>query len=599
MFRPVLTGRAVSAAMTLFAMAAPAAFSQSAPNVYVQHNLVSDIAGVADVTDPNLANPWGISISTTSPFWVSDGGTGKSTLYNGSGAITALVVTIPAGTKGPAVSVPTGQVQNASTGFLLANGVKASFIFATLDGTISAWNGGTISTIFVDNSAAGASYTGLALDPATPRLYAANFASGKIDVFDTKFAPTTVAGGFVDPTLPGGYNPFNIWNLGGKLYVAYAKQGSNGNPGAGGTGYVDVFDTNGNFLSRAASGSPLNGPWGVAIAPANWGAFGGDLLVGNFSDGKINAFDSKGNALGALQDVNGKPIALQGLWAIIFGNGKSGGDQNTLYFATGIANPNNSADTKTHGLLGAIAPPAQVLNVTNAASEASGPIAPGEIVAITGFTIGPSPLSSAVIPTTGALGTSIANTSVYFNGIAAPILYASASGTSVVVPYALAGLSTATVQVLYKGQPTANFQVAVAPTAPGLFTLDFTGGGAVVALNSDGTVNGPTNQAHRGTPVLLYATGEGQTNPAGQDGSITTGFFLHTPVASVSVTIAGLPATVVYAGSAPGSIAGVLAVEAIVPTLPAGVGAGTTGPVPIVLKIGAASSQSNATLYVQ
>ncbi len=585
--------------MTMFAMIAPLAFSQGTANVYVQHNLVSDIAGVADVTDPNLANPWGISESTTSPFWVSDAGTGKSTLYNGSGAITAVVVTIPAGVKGPAVSEPTGQVQNASTAFLLANGIKASFIFATLDGTISAWNGGTVSTVMVDNSAAGASYTGLGLDPVTPRLYGANFASGKIDVFDGKFTPTTVAGGFVDPTLPAGYNPFNIWNLGGKLYVMYAKQGSAGNPGPGGTGYVDVFDTSGNFLQRAASGSPLNGPWGVAIAPANWGAFGGDLLVGNFSDGKINAFDSKGNALGALQDSTGKAIGLQGLWAILFGNGKSGGDQNTLYFATGIANPNNSADTKTHGLLGAIAPPAQVLNVTNAASEAGGPIAPGEIVEITGFSIGPSPLSSAVLPTSGTVGTSLAGTSVYFNGIAAPILYASASGTSVIVPYELAGLTSANVQVVYKNQTTANFQMAVAPTAPGLFTLDFSGTGAVVALNSDGTVNGPANAAMRGTPVLLYATGEGQTNPAGQDGTITTGLFLHTPMAAVSVMIAGQPATVVYAGSAQGSVAGVMEVEAIVPTLPAGVETGTVGPMQVVLKVGAASSPSGTTLYVR
>jgi len=360
-----------------------------------------------------------------------------------------------------------------------------------------------------------------------------------------------------------------------------------------------VFDTSGNFLQRAASGSPLNGPWGVAIAPANWGAFGGDLLVGNFSDGKINAFDSKGNALGALQDSTGKAIALQGLWAILFGNGKSGGDQNTLYFATGIANPNNSADTKTHGLLGAIAPPAQVLNVTNAASEAGGPIAPGEIVEITGFSIGPSPLSSAVLPTSGTVGTSLAGTSVYFNGIAAPILYASASGTSVIVPYELAGLTSANVQVVYKNQTTANLQMAVAPTAPGLFTLDFSGTGAVVALNSDGTVNGSANAAMRGTPVLLYATGEGQTNPPGQDGTITTGLFLRTPMAAVSVMIAGQPATVVYAGSAQGSVAGVMEVEAIVPTLPAGVGTGTTGPMPVVLKVGAASSPSGTTLYVR
>ena len=577
-------------------------FSQSAAKVYVQHNLVSDISGVADVTDPNLVNPWGVSESTTSPFWLSDEGTGKSTLYNGAGAITALVVTIPPGAKNSsAVGTPTGQVQNSSNGFILANGTKASFIFATEDGTISAWNGGTTAAIMADNSAAGASYTGLALNAAGPTLYAANFASGKIDVFNGSFAPTTTSGGFTDPNIPSGYAPYNVWNLNGKLYVTYAKQGPSGSatgPSAGvvagaGNGFVDIFDFNGNLLQRAASNGPLNAPWGVAIAPAVWGAFGGDLLVGNFGDGKINAFDSKGNALGALQDSTGKPLALQGLWAILFGNGKSGGDQNTLYFATLIGNPNNASDTKPHGLLGAIAPPSQVLSVSNAASEATGPIAPGEVVVLNGFTVGPSPLASAVIPSSGTVGGFVGSTSVYFNGISAPILFASASQTSVLVPYEIAGSATANVQVVYKNQPTANFSVPVASSAPGLFTLNETGTGPAVAINSDGTVNGSTNPAARGSAILLFATGEGLVNPPAQDGAVITGQFFHEPVLPVTLSIGGQTAQVLYALSAPNDIAGVLEIEAIVPA------GAATGAVPVTLMVGTVNSQSGVTLNLK
>jgi uncharacterized protein (TIGR03118 family) len=198
----------------------------SKPNVYVQHNLVSDIPGMADVTDPNLVDPWGVSTSATSPFWVSDAGKSRSTLYNGSGAITAVVVSIPAGAKGTPNSSPSGQVNNNTTAFLLANGTKASFIFATEDGTISAWNGGTASTVMVDNSGAGAVYEGLAIGTSAngATLYAANFKTGNIDVFDGKFAPATLAGNFTDPTLPAGFAPFNIWNLNGTLYVMYAQQ---------------------------------------------------------------------------------------------------------------------------------------------------------------------------------------------------------------------------------------------------------------------------------------------------------------------------------------------------------------------------------------
>lgn len=573
-------------------------FAQSSgKNVYVQHNLVSDIPGNADVTDPNLVNPWGISETATSPFWVSNQGKGNSTLYNGSGTITALVVTIPTASGGTPPSTPTGQVTGNGASWVLPapNGKVASFIFATEDGTIAAWNGsaGTTAVKIVDNSAAGAVYTGLASFPtgSTPMLYAANFFAGTIDVFDAAFQPITVSGGFTDPNLPAGFAPFNIWNVGGKLYVMYAKQSSTKKfdvPGAG-NGVVNIFDQNGTLLQRLVSNGALNSPWGVAIAPANWGAFGGDVLVGNFGDGKVNAFDPKTGALvGTLQDASGNPIVNTGLWALLFGNGKSGGDPGTLYLSAGIT----STDNKIHGLLAAIAPPSQVTQISNAASFVAGSIAPGEIVLLNGFTIGPSPLASATIPATGSAPTTAGATSVSINGVNAPILYASASATSVVVPYEVSGSTTATVVVTYKTSPSATFTAQVVPAAPGLFTSNESGAGAIVAINADNSINSSTNAAAAGSPFLLFATGEGLTNPPAQDGAITSEFF-HSPVLPVSLTIGGKPATVVYAGSDPGLIAGVMLVEAIVPA-----GAGT-GAVPVVLTVGSASSQTNATIALK
>jgi len=428
------------------------AFSQAttaatAANAYIQHNLVSDIAGMADVTDAHLVNPWGISESTGSPFWVSNQGTATSTLYNGSGVASATIVAVPSGAAKQSLTGPTGQVQNSSTGFVLSNSKASSFIFATQDGTISAWNGGTASTVMVDNSSSGAVYTGLAIYSGGPMLYAANFNSGKIEVYDTNFHATTVAGGFADPNLPSGYAPYNIWNLGGKLYITYAVQNSSKNEpvAAAGNGLVDIFDTNGNLLQRLASNGPLNAPWGVAIAPSTFGAFGGALLVGNFADGTINAFSlTSGSSLGALQTPSGTPIAIPGLWALIFGNGKSGGDPNTLYFSAGIQG-------QAHGLLGSIAPPANVSSLSNGASGlAAAAIAPGEVVLVNGGTVGPSPTVDGVIPVTGSsMATTLSTTTVTFNSTPAPILYANASQTAVVVPYEIAGSTSASVVVTY------------------------------------------------------------------------------------------------------------------------------------------------------
>lgn len=564
-------------------------------NAYVQHNLVSDVPGLADVTDPNLVNPWGMSISSGSPFWVTDHDKGLATLYNGSGTITPFVVSIPSAAGGSFPATPTGQVSNSTTVFVLANGKPASFIFVTEDGTVSAWNGGAASTIIVNNSASGAVYKGVTIGTSAslgPLLYAANINSGNVDVFNGTFAPTKVAGGFADSSIPSGFAPFNVWNIGGKIYVTYARQTPDKkNDAAGpGNGFVSVFDTDGNLLKHLVSNGPLNSPWGVAIAPSTFGKFPGALLVGNFGDGAVNAFDpSAGTQLGTLQDTKGNPIQIQGLWALLVGNGKSGGDSNFIYFTAETA----TGDGKAHGLLGSLAPPATVISAINGASNASGPIAPGEALVLTGIAIGPSPLTAGKIPLTGSLGTSLSSTTVTINGNPAPILYASASQTGILVPYEITGSSTANVVVNFGTQTTASFQVPVATSAPGLFTTDTTGSNQAVAFNQDGTPNSSKNPASAGQVVILFGTGEGATNPGGQDGLVLTSDILRTPQLPVSVTIGGQTAQVTYAGSSPGLVSGVLQVEVIVPK-----GAGT-GAVPVVLTVGTVSSQKTATISLQ
>jgi uncharacterized protein (TIGR03118 family) len=321
---------------------------------YQQTNLVSDGFVKAITTDSNLKNPWGISFSATGPFWVSNNGTGVASLYNGSGQIQTLVVSIPPLAGGTAPSAPTGQVFNifrSNNSFQLTSNNPAVFIFATEDGTISGWNGGTAAILKVDNSASGAVYKGLAIgnNITGDFLYAANFTGNRIDIFDSNFAPASLSGSFTDPNLPAGYAPFNIQNLGGQLFVTYAVQdGKDDKPGPG-NGIVDVYDTSGNLVKRLISNGVLNSPWGLALAPDKFGEFSKDLLVGNFGDGKINAFDPvSGALLGTLTKPDGSDIVNDGLWGLIVGNGGNGGDMNTLYFTAGL---NDEAD----GLFGSIA----------------------------------------------------------------------------------------------------------------------------------------------------------------------------------------------------------------------------------------------------
>jgi uncharacterized protein (TIGR03118 family) len=313
----------------------------AAAQPFAQTNLVSSVPGLAPVTDPQLINAWGLSFSPTSPYWISDAGTGVSTLYNAAGVKQGLVVTIP-GPGGQGPGVPTGQVFNNAASFQLSNGANATFMFASVRGTIAGWNGaaGTTAINMVDLSGAGAAYTGLAIagTGGTARLYAANFGNGRVDVFNGGFTQI-LAGSFTDPNLPAGYAPFNVQTLAGSVYVTYAlKNPLTGEdaPGAG-HGFVDVFNTDGVLQRRLVSDGALDSPWGLAIAPAGFGPFGGALLVGNFGDGTIHAYNNTtGALLGAITGSNGSPIVNEGLWGIAFGNNGPGSDPNSLYLAAGI-----------------------------------------------------------------------------------------------------------------------------------------------------------------------------------------------------------------------------------------------------------------------
>ena len=324
----------------------------SAGTDYRQTNLVSNQPGQAAIQDSSLVNAWGMSESATSPLWISDNGTGVSTLYsipagNPAGLTkAALTVTVPP-TAGGLMSAPTGQVFNGGPAFGGAN-----FVFDSEDGVISGWSSGTSAVVGVDHGSS-AVYKGLAI--ANPGLdsaviYATNFRAGTIEAYKNNFASASLPGDFQDPTLPTGYAPFNDQVIGGELYVTYALQDAakhDDQPGAG-NGFVDVFNLDGTLKDRLISGGALNSPWGLAMAPSNFGAFGGDLLVGNFGDGRINAYNAAtGQWLGALDDASGNPLVIDGLWGLMFGNGVNGGGLDTLFFTAG-------PDGESNGLFGSL-----------------------------------------------------------------------------------------------------------------------------------------------------------------------------------------------------------------------------------------------------
>jgi uncharacterized protein (TIGR03118 family) len=340
--------RSIFAALAALVVGTTLTWSASL-NSYIQTNLVSDLPGFALNQDTNLVNPWGI-VQGPTPFWISDNHAGVATIYDGTGKALSLVVTIPpaAGSSGP--GAPTGVVFNLTASF---GGAK--FIFAGEDGSISAWKSGTAAVLEATSPAAGSVYKGLALG-SNGLLYATNFGVGRVDVYDGNFKPTTVSGGFTDPNLPAGYAPFDIKEINGKLYVTYALQNADkmDDVAGAGHGFIDVFDLNGNMMQRLISKGALNSPWGLAVAPSGFGALGGDLLVGNFGDGKINAYyASTGSLLATLHDTNGKPVSIDGLWGLDFGNGSANTNVDTLYFTAGIAGPGMKED---HGLYGSLIP---------------------------------------------------------------------------------------------------------------------------------------------------------------------------------------------------------------------------------------------------
>jgi uncharacterized protein (TIGR03118 family) len=366
----VATPRVSIVALLALAAALPAA-AQTA-GTYSVTNLVSDGSVPATTMDANFINPWGIANAT---LWINAQGTGYSYVISAANAANppatgavSFKVSVPAASGGTtATGSPTGVVTTASapTGYVLPNGTKASFLFASLDGIITGWNsklGATmnpipVAQVAINNNSAGAVYTGIALATNTNGTYllAANFGKGTIEVYDSNFATAKLAGSFTDPTLPTGYVAYAIHTIGTQVFVTYALKSSTGPTIAPGNGLVNIFDTSGNFVAHAIPvGGNLNAPWGVAIAPSTFGPFANDLLVGNFGDGVINAYDPKSFAyLGQLADGTGKTLTYASLWELFAGltppSSTFAGNLNTLYFAAGLA-------SEKHGLLGAITP---------------------------------------------------------------------------------------------------------------------------------------------------------------------------------------------------------------------------------------------------
>ena len=319
---------------------------------YQQNNLVSDIPGLATNTDRNLVNPWGLARSSGSPWWVADNGTGVSTLYNGSGTPVPLIVTIP-GSAGPAT--PTGIVFNGSPSFQLSPGNPARFIFVTEDGTISGWNPNVDAThaVLKVNQSPRSVFKGATIGEVDGNLFlfVADFREGQIDVFDRNFATVKAKeDAFEDHKLPKGFAPFNVQNIGGNLYVTFAKQddAKHDEVDGPGLGFVDVFSPHGQLLQRLQHGDWLNGPWGVTLAPSDFGKFSHHVLVGQFGSGEIAAYDPvTGEFAGEIKDTKDSVLRIDGLWALSFGNGAQAGPFNSLFFTAGI-------QKEAHGLFGTL-----------------------------------------------------------------------------------------------------------------------------------------------------------------------------------------------------------------------------------------------------
>ena len=342
------------AAAVLAAAVAVAAYGRSAADIYTVHALVSDSSATpAGANDGSLVNAWGLSAGPATPWWAANNGSNTSTLYSGSGAKAALTVSV--------AGAPTGTVFNGNAAdFAVSQNGKsgaARFLFATEGGTILGWSptvNANTAVVGADRSSVGAVYKGLAV--ASDRLYASDFHNGRVDVFDASFKLITTSGGFTDAKVAKGFAPFGIQSLGGNIFVTYAKQDSarKDDVPVPGQAYVDEFTPDGQLVARVVNSgkknAPLNAPWGLAMAPADFSVFGGDLLVGNFGNGRISAYTQRGSTWvykGQLRVATGASIAIDGLWAIAFGNGAAAGPTNTLYFLSGPGG-------EKHGLYGSI-----------------------------------------------------------------------------------------------------------------------------------------------------------------------------------------------------------------------------------------------------
>jgi uncharacterized protein (TIGR03118 family) len=345
---------AVACTVVLVGGVAAVAGAREQANPYTVHALVSDGPSVpAPATDANLVNGWGLSAGPTTPWWAANNGTNTSTLYNGVGSKTALTVAVAGG--------PTGTVFNGNAAdFVISQSGKsgaARFLFATEAGTVVGWSpavNGTTAVTGADRSSAGAIYKGLAT--ANDRLYATDFHNARVDVFDASFGLMSLPGAFQDPKVPKGFAPFGIQALGGNIFVTYAKQdaAAKDDVAVPGQGYVDEFTPDGKLVAQVVNSqkknAPLNAAWGLALAPTGFGNFAGDLLVGNFGNGRVSAYAQNGSKWvykGQLRVGDGTPIEIAGLWAIAFGNGAASGPTTTLYFLSG------PGDEK-HGLFGSI-----------------------------------------------------------------------------------------------------------------------------------------------------------------------------------------------------------------------------------------------------
>jgi uncharacterized protein (TIGR03118 family) len=354
-----MRARIISFVFTVVAALAVAAAASAASSAYVQSNLVTFHHGGGVNHDRQLSNPWGIAFAPGTFIWISDNNTGVSTLYDAAGKKQQLVVTIPPGMGQSPPSNPTGVVVNPANNFTSQNPEFGGglFLFATENGTIASWEATPSSfpssaTTVVDNSAAGAVYKALAIasDGGNDQLYVTNFRAGTVEVYTTTFSPATnlANNAFVDPMAIAGFAPFGIFNINGTLFVTYARQDAaqSDEVNAAGSGFIDEFGTDGTFIKRFATGGNLDSPWGIVMAPSNFGPLSNDLLVGNFGDGRINAFDpDTGNFIATMTNSRGHDIVNPGLWALVFGVTTSGtepslGSPTELFFTAGGAKQN-------------------------------------------------------------------------------------------------------------------------------------------------------------------------------------------------------------------------------------------------------------------